>query len=176
MTRPPPKAALYCNQNTMPMHTADRTNRSETVVRALKGRPLLVRGVVQAASEAMNRDVVDLVVLGLHQQRVAIPTDEIDGVIAGVEDRRHLDNAPDEGWGDEFEAGTRMGVHRCSPSYRRERYRTLSHRGLRPMSVMAYDGSMPDDCLINTDHNGRLLLRRRGDDLPAIALERQKFA
>jgi hypothetical protein len=43
----------------------------------------------------MDRDVVNLAVLGLHQPRAAIPTDKIDGVIAGVENLGHLENATD---------------------------------------------------------------------------------
>jgi hypothetical protein len=88
----------------------------------------------------MDRDVVNLAVLALHEQRVAIPTDKIDGVIAGVENRGHLENAIDEWWGDEFEAETSVGAHGVLPCvYRREPYSVSQSPtlGAGPPPVMA---------------------------------------
>ncbi len=41
---------------------------------------LLVGGVERSARETVDRDVVNLPVLRLHQQCSAVPTDKIDGV------------------------------------------------------------------------------------------------
>ena len=60
----------------------------------------------------MDRDVVNLAVLGVHQHRSAFTADKIDGVIARIEDRRNVDNVADERWGDEFETETSVRAHR----------------------------------------------------------------
>jgi len=60
----------------------------------------------------MDRDVVNLAVLAVHQNRSAFTADKINGVIAGIEDRRHVDSATDERWGDEFETEASMRAHR----------------------------------------------------------------
>jgi hypothetical protein len=66
----------------------------------------------------VDRYVVHLAVLAIHQQHPAIPADKIDGVITRVEDRRDFENVTDEWWGDEFETETRMRAHRLvSPAY-----------------------------------------------------------
>jgi len=76
----------------------------------------------------MDRHVMHLAVLAVHS---ALPTLKIDGVIAGIEDRRRADRTADEGRSHEFEAMALMAGHRNSPRlYTRERYRTLSRRRL----------------------------------------------
>jgi hypothetical protein len=69
---------------------------------------------------------VNLPVLAMHQDRLASATDEIDGVVARVEDRRHVNGTADEGWRDKLEAGARVRVHRGVPDDRRERYDSQS--------------------------------------------------
>jgi hypothetical protein len=64
----------------------------------------------------VDRDIVNLVVLALHQQSLAIPADKIDRVIACVEHRWDLEYATDEWRGDEFETETRMWAHAVLPS------------------------------------------------------------
>ena len=67
---------------------------------------LLIRGVVRPASKTMDRDVMYLVVLAVHQEGVTVAADKINGVIARIEDRRHVDSATDERWDDQFERAT----------------------------------------------------------------------
>ena len=76
---------------------------------------LLIRGVVRPTSEAMDRNVVNLAALAVHQQGLTVAADKIDGVITRVEDRRHFDNAAHEWWGDKFQAETSMEAHNVSP-------------------------------------------------------------
>ena len=89
-------------------------NRTASPVRSASPKgDLLVRGIVRSAGEAMDRDIVHLAVLAVHQHRSALPTLKIDGVTAGIEDRRRANGAADERCGHEFEAMARMRVH-CS--------------------------------------------------------------
>src|SRR6476469_794034 len=110
----------------MPAHTAANTTKADT---ADLRRRSLVGGVERSAGETVDRDVVNLPVLRLHQQCSAVPTDKIDGVVAGVEDRRNLEDATREGWRNQFEIGTSMRTHRCLPAYRRERYSVSQSTG-----------------------------------------------
>jgi hypothetical protein len=58
---------------------------------------------------------MNLVVLAMHQHRIAVATDKIDGVIACVENRRDFKDTADERRGNEFKTETRMRSHRFSP-------------------------------------------------------------
>jgi len=92
-----------------------RSTGRSNVTRAANEGGLLVRGVERSAGETVDRDVVNLPVLGLHQQRPAVTTEKIDGVVAGVEDRRDFEHATRERRCNDFKAGTSMRTHGCLP-------------------------------------------------------------
>ena len=97
---------------------------------------LLVRVVERSASKTVDRDVVNLPVLGLHQQRPAVTTEKIDGVVAGVEDRRDFEHATRERRCNDLKAGTSMGFTAASPAYRRERYSVSRSTGALNLGLL----------------------------------------
>ena len=70
----------------------------------------------------MDRNVVNLAALAVHQQGLTVAADKIDGVITRVEDRRHFDNAAHEWWGDKFQAERVWRLITCLSAYGRQRY------------------------------------------------------
>jgi hypothetical protein len=114
---------------------------------------LFVGGVIRSAGATTDRDVVNLPVLAMHQDRPASATDKIDGVVTRVEDRRHVNGAADEGGRDKFEADARVRGHRGSPTTGRSAT-TLSHR-TPDVGDGDHGSPMPGRCLANIDHNGR---------------------
>jgi hypothetical protein len=82
---------------------------------------------------------MNLVVIAVHQQRFALAADKLDGVVARVEDRRHLEHAADEWRGNEFEAETSVRSHGCFPCAQAGALQCLSVAGRlarRPQPVM----------------------------------------
>jgi len=65
---------------------------------------LAVRRVVAAARDAMDHQVVDLPVIGVHQDRVAMAARVIDCMRAGDQDGRRADDCADAGRGNDLEA------------------------------------------------------------------------
>src|ERR1043166_2642684 len=111
MTRPPnlgrpgahttgPRARSPCTPPPARLKAIRRTRRS------------FVCRVVRSTSETVDPDVVNLAALAVHQNRSAFTADKINGGVTGIEDRRHVDSATDERWGDEFETETSMRAHR----------------------------------------------------------------
>ena len=64
---------------------------------------LAVRGVVAAARHAMDHQVVDLPVLGVHQDRVAMTARVIDCMRAGDQNGRRADDCADAGGGNDLQ-------------------------------------------------------------------------
>jgi hypothetical protein len=62
-------------------------------VRGATEHSLGIRGVVRSAFRAKNREIVDLAVLGLHQNDTAFPASKINRVFARTENWRGTDKA-----------------------------------------------------------------------------------
>jgi len=68
------------------------------------GHSLGIRGAVRSAFRAKNREIVDLAVLGMHQDDTAFPASKINRVIARTENWRGTDKAIVPWPGDGLEA------------------------------------------------------------------------
>jgi hypothetical protein len=78
-------------------------------------RFLRIRRVIRSASRAKNREIVDLAVLGMHQDDTALPASKINRVLAGIENWRGTDKTVVPWSGNGFEGNLKACGHLSPP-------------------------------------------------------------